>query len=86
MRDLTVPDQQIFFCRGGTGTIVVSDSSNDYTWAVANSAGWVATSVITRLGNGSVIGRGGAEHINRSSAEGGLLPAGVYFPRNRRET
>jgi hypothetical protein len=32
------------------------------------------------------LGRGGAEHINRSSAEGGLLPAGVYFPRNRRET
>jgi len=32
------------------------------------------------------LGRGEAEHINASSAEGGLLPAEEYFLRNRRET
>jgi hypothetical protein len=48
------PTSKSFSAAGGTGTIVVSDSSNDCTWAVANSAGWVATSVITGLGNGSV--------------------------------
>jgi len=35
---------------------------------------------------GFELGRGEAEHINASSAEGGLLPAGEYFLRNRRET
>ena len=35
---------------------------------------------------GFELGRGEAEHINASSAEGGLLPAEEYFLRNRRET
>ncbi len=48
------PTSKSFSAAGGTGTIVVSDSSNDCSWAVANSAGWVATSVIIGLGNGSV--------------------------------
>ena len=42
---------------------------------------FIHTSTFCACVLGFVLGRGGAEHINRSSAEGGLLPAGGYFPR-----
>src|SRR5205807_6481954 len=45
---------------------------------------FIHTSTFCACVLGFVLGRGRAEHINRSSAGGGLLPAREYFPRSPR--